>query len=110
MQECTHNLDLHSKKVAKSGDFALQSVPRDKTAIEDLNVKAPPYASLPNRDQDANESDHMFISKDNFSRSCLQIGDDLSNILQNLNANITLDKTAIKGTCCFSTKERSRCR
>ena len=96
MQERAHCLDLHSKKVAKSRDSALQSVPRDNTAIEDLNVKPPPSASLPNKDQDAKESDHMSLSKDDSSIACLKIGEDLSNFLQDLNANISLDKTAKK--------------
>ena len=95
MQERAHRLDLHSKKVAKSRDSALQSVPRDNTAIEDLNVKPPPSASLPNKDQDATESDHMSLSKDDSSIARLKIGEDLSNFLQDLNANISSDKTAM---------------
>ena len=81
-------MDIESglKKSATSGDTALHSQPFHHPALEVFGTKAPQYASLPGKDEGADELDDSMF--DVLSNAPLKTGDDLSSIIQNLNANI----------------------
>ena len=77
-------MDIESglKKRATSGDTALHSQPIHNPALEVFGTKAPPYASLPKKDEGADESDDMSMF-DASSNSPLKTGDDFEDDFPN---------------------------